>query len=138
MITINNLSINFNGEPLFDNVSFTIGDKDRIGLTGKNGAGKSTLLKILYGLQQPDSGTIVKSKTQTIGYLPQEMIPSSTTTVLQEAMKAFDEIHSLNNQLDTINNELTSRSDYTSKEYENLLLQHEQIINKLNIKTSIF
>ncbi len=133
MITINNLSINFNGEPLFDNVSFTIGDKDRIGLTGKNGAGKSTLLKILYGLQQPDSGTIVKSKTQTIGYLPQEMIPSSTTTVLQEAMKAFDEIHSLNNQLDTINNELTSRSDYTSKEYENLLLQHEQIINKLNI-----
>ncbi|MBR1774669.1 MAG: ABC-F family ATP-binding cassette domain-containing protein [Bacteroidales bacterium] len=133
MITINNLSIHFNGENLFENVSFTIGDKDRIGLVGKNGAGKSTLLKILCGLQAADSGTIVKSKTQTVGYLPQEMIPSSTTTVLQEAMKAFDEIKELNSQLQAINTELTSRTDYNSKDYERLLLQQEEINEKLNI-----
>ena len=133
MITINNLSIHFNGKNLFDNVSFTIGDKDRIGLVGKNGAGKSTLLKILCGLQSADSGTIVKSKTQTVGYLPQEMIPSSTTTVLQETMKAFDEIKRLRLDLNDINMQLSIRDDYTSKDYERLLLQQEEINQRLNI-----
>ena len=133
MITINNLSVHFNGESLFDNVSFTIGDKDRIGLVGKNGAGKSTLLKILCGLQAADSGTIVKSKSQTVGYLPQEMIPSSTTTVLQEAMKAFSHIKTLQTELEKINNELLSREDYDSKDYERLLLRQEEINGKLNI-----
>ena len=133
MITINNLSVHFNGESLFDNVSFTIGDKDRIGLVGKNGAGKSTLLKILCGLQAADSGTIVKSKSQTVGYLPQEMIPSSTTTVLQEAMKAFSHIKTLQTELEEINKELLSREDYNSKDYERLLLRQEEINGKLNI-----
>ena len=133
MITIHNLSIQFNGENLFDDVSFTIGDKDRIGLVGKNGAGKSTLLKILCGLQNADSGNIVISKHQTVGYLPQEMIPSSTTTVLQEAMKAFDEIKHLNLQLDSINKELSERKDYDSKDYERLLLNQEEINERLAI-----
>lgn len=131
MITINNLSIHFNGDNLFDNVSFTIGDRDRIGLVGKNGAGKSTLLKIICGQQASDSGSIVVSKTQTIGYLPQEMIPSSTTTVLQEAMKAFDDIKSIQNRIDEIGLELAEREDYESKEYERLILEQSELNEKL-------
>lgn len=133
MINVNNLSIHFNGDKLFDNVSFTIGDKDKIGLVGKNGAGKSTLLKMLCGILQPDTGDIIISKTQSVGYLPQEMIPSSTTTVLQEAMKAFDEIKILNTELEEINNELIRRDDYQSKEYERLILQQAQITDRLNM-----
>ena len=70
MISINKLSVSFTGKTLFDDVSFIIKDKDRIGLTGKNGAGKSTLLKILSGLQEPDSGTIVLTTGHEIGYRP--------------------------------------------------------------------
>ena len=131
MITINNLSIQFNGDNLFDKVSFTIGDRDRIGLVGKNGAGKSTLLKIICNQLSPDTGTIVISKAQTIGYLPQEMIPSSNTTVLQEAMKAFDDIKELQKRVDNIGLELAERTDYESKEYENLILEQSELTERL-------
>lgn len=133
MITLNNLSIHFNGEALFDNVSFTISDKDRIGLVGKNGAGKSTLMKMLCGLLQPDSGSIVISKSQSVGYLPQEMIPNSQTTVLQEAMKAFEELKSIHARLDAIDKELSCCSDYQSKDYERLLVEQTYLTDKLNI-----
>ena len=131
MITINNLSISFNGNKLFDNVSFTIGDKDRIGLVGKNGAGKSTLLKILCKKLQADTGEIISSKSQTIGYLPQEMIPSCSTTVLEEAMKAFDDIKNISQHIENIALELSQREDYESKEYENLIIEQNELNEKL-------
>lgn len=131
MITINNLSISFNGNKLFDNVSFTIGDKDRIGLVGKNGAGKSTLLKILCKKLQADTGEIISNKSQTIGYLPQEMIPSCSTTVLQEAMKAFDDIKNISQRIENIALELSQREDYESKEYENLIIEQNELNEKL-------
>lgn len=131
MITINNLSISFNGNKLFDNVSFTIGDKDRIGLVGKNGAGKSTLLKILCKKLQADTGEIISSKSQTIGYLPQEMIPSCSTTVLQETMKAFDDIKNISQRIENIALELSQREDYESKEYENLIIEQNELNEKL-------
>ena len=59
MYSVNNLSVQFGGESLFDHVSFIINEKDRIGLVGKNGAGKSTLLKIITGKQTPDEGGVV-------------------------------------------------------------------------------
>ena len=92
MISVNNLSVQFGGTPLFDHVSFIINDRDRIGLVGKNGAGKSTLLKIIKDIQKPDEGEVVVPSGHTIGYLPQEMIPDSTRTVVEEAMSAFSEI----------------------------------------------
>ncbi|MBP1645351.1 MAG: glycosyl transferase family 2 [Bacteroidetes bacterium] len=126
MITVNNLSIAFSGIDLFDNVSFVISDKDRIGLVGKNGAGKSTLLKILSKQQEPQSGTIIVSQSQTIGYLPQEMIPSSTMNILDETLTAFEEAKRLEKKIEELNNEIANRTDYESQEYEMLLhLQFE-------------
>lgn len=127
MISVNNLSIQFTGTNLFDNVTFNINDRDRIGLVGKNGAGKSTLLKIIAGLQQPETGTIIVAKDQTIGYLPQEMIPNSSRTIIDEALTAFKQIDLLETELLNLTNEIASRTDYNSKEYEQLLNRHHDV-----------
>lgn len=127
MISINNLSVQFTGTNLFDNVTFNINDRDRIGLVGKNGAGKSTLLKIIAGLQQPETGTIIVAKDQTIGYLPQEMIPNSNRTIIDEALTAFEQIDTLEAELQKLTNEIANRTDYDSKEYELLLNRHHDV-----------
>ncbi|MBR3939338.1 MAG: ABC-F family ATP-binding cassette domain-containing protein [Bacteroidales bacterium] len=127
MISVNNLSIQFTGTNLFDNVTFNINDRDRIGLVGKNGAGKSTLLKIIAGLQQPETGTIIVAKDQTIGYLPQEMIPNSSRTIIDETLTAFEQIDLLETELLNLTNEIASRTDYNSKEYEQLLNRHHDV-----------
>ncbi|MDE5544314.1 MAG: ATP-binding cassette domain-containing protein, partial [Bacteroidales bacterium] len=111
----------FTGNTLFDHVSFLIKDKDRIGLTGKNGAGKSTLLKILAGRQEPDSGSVVIPGGQEVGYLPQEMIPDSTRTIMDEALTAFSKTIALEKEIEGLNEELTRRTDYESKEYQSLI-----------------
>jgi ATP-binding cassette subfamily F protein 3 len=131
MISINNLSVQFTGTNLFDNVSFNINDKDRIGLVGKNGAGKSTLLKIIAGLQQPETGTIVVAKDQTIGYLPQEMIPNSSRTIIDEALTAFEQIDLLEQDLNNLTNEIANRTDYESRDYEALLNKHHEINERI-------
>ena len=127
MISINNLSVQFTGTNLFDNVTFNINDRDRIGLVGKNGAGKSTLLKIIAGLQQPETGTIIVAKDQSIGYLPQEMIPNSNRTIIDEALTAFEQIDTLESELQNLTNEIGNRTDYNSKEYELLLNRHHDV-----------
>ena len=127
MISINNLSVQFTGTNLFDNVTFNINDRDRIGLVGKNGAGKSTLLKIIAGLQQPETGTIIVAKDQSIGYLPQEMIPNSNRTIIDEALTAFEQIDTLESELQNLTNEIANRTDYNSKEYELLLNRHHDV-----------
>ena len=118
---------------MFDNVSFVVGDRDRIGLVGKNGAGKSTLLKIIAGQQECEKGNIVVSKYQTIGYLPQEMIPSSTMSVIDEALTAFKEVNRINEELEELNQQIISSTDYLSKEYENLLQRHSELTERLNV-----
>ena len=133
MITVNNLSIYFSGICLFDNVSFVIADKDRIGLVGKNGAGKSTLLKILSKLQEPETGSIIIPQSQTIGYLAQEMIPSSSMTVVEEALTAFEEVNLLEKKIERLNEEISQRTDYESQEYETLLHLHYEANERLNL-----
>ncbi|MFA6368200.1 MAG: ABC-F family ATP-binding cassette domain-containing protein [Bacteroidales bacterium] len=133
MITVNNLSIYFSGICLFDNVSFVIADKDRIGLVGKNGAGKSTLLKILSKLQEPETGSIIIPQSQTIGYLAQEMIPSSIMTVVEEALTAFEEVNLLEKKIERLNEEISQRTDYESQEYETLLHLHYEANERLNL-----
>ncbi|MBF0576821.1 ABC-F family ATP-binding cassette domain-containing protein [Dysgonomonas sp. GY617] len=121
MISIEGLTVEFGGRPLFDNISFVVNKKDRIALVGKNGAGKSTMLKIFAGLQQPTQGNVSYPKELTIGYLPQHMQLNDGNTVLEEASLAFDHIQHLEVELEQVNEQLATRTDYESKEYHNLI-----------------
>lgn len=131
MLAINNLSVQFTGTNLFDNVTFNIADHDRIGLVGKNGAGKSTLLKILCGWQQPETGTMVIAAGQTVGYLPQEMVPDTTRTVIDEALTAFSHIDELLAEQQRLTDEIASRTDYESADYTRLLNQHTEVTDQI-------
>ena len=131
MIAVNNLSVQFTGQNLFDHVTFNIGDRDRIGLVGRNGAGKSTLLKILCGQQSPESGTIVMASGQTVGYLPQEMIPNAVDTVIVEAMRAFAYIDELESLQQRLTDEIANRTDYESADYEKLLSRHNEVTEQI-------
>ena len=121
MISVNQLSVLFGDFTLFDNVSFLVNDRDRIGLAGKNGAGKSTLLKIFAKLQEPTSGNISYPSEVTIGYLPQHMLYSDGLTVMEDALTAFDEVLYLKSQIDSINQQMAERDDYESEAYIGLI-----------------
>ena len=121
MFSVENLKVEFGARPLFHDVSYVVGDKDRIALVGKNGAGKSTMLKIIAGLQQPTSGTVSIPKEMTIGYLPQVMKLADTRTVRQEAETAFEDIHKLKAEVERLNNQMVERTDYESDEYHALI-----------------
>lgn len=133
MISVNNLSVQFTGTNLFENVTFNIGDHDRIGLVGMNGAGKSTLLKILCGWQQPESGTLVMAAGQTVGYLPQEMVPDAVGTVLEEALTAFSQLDDLEREQECLTAEIAERTDYESAEYTRLLERHNEVTEHLTM-----
>lgn len=133
MLAINNLSIQFTGTNLFDNVTFNIADHDRIGLVGKNGAGKSTLLKILCGWQQPETGTMVIASGQTVGYLPQEMVPDTSRTVIDEALTAFSRIDELLALQQRLTDEIASRTDYESDAYTRLLNHHNEVTEQITL-----
>ena len=121
MISIDNLTVSFGGWTLFDQISFLINPKDRIGLVGRNGAGKTTILKLIAGLQQPTSGAVTRNGDCTIGYLPQQMQVADTTTLLAETEKAFEEVLALEREIEVLALQIGERTDYDSAEYEKLL-----------------
>ena len=121
MISLDNLTVSYGGWTLFDNISFLINPKDRIGLVGKNGAGKTTLLRIITGEQQPTSGAVTLNGDCTIGYLPQTMRVADTTTLAEETAKAFEEVLRLEAEIEALTREIAERTDYESPEYEQLL-----------------
>ena len=131
MISVNNLSVQFTGTDLFKNVTFNLADHDRVGLVGMNGAGKSTLLKILCGWQEPESGTLVVAAGQTVGYLPQEMVPDAVGTVIDEALTAFSQLDELEREQERLTQEIAERTDYESAEYTRLLERHNEVTEHL-------
>ena len=136
MISIENLSVEFSVKPLFTDVSYVINRHDRIALVGKNGAGKSTMLKIIAGLQQPTRGRVSKPKELTIGYLPQVMVLSDTLTVRQETEKAFSDTITLEQHLDSLNQQLADRTDYESDEYQELIEEMTNLNEQLTMINS--
>jgi len=138
MISVEQLTVEFGGSPLFDEISFLLNPKERIALVGKNGAGKTTLLKIFAGKQSPTAGRITIPKDLTIGYLPQHMIHNEGTTVMQEAEKAFEHITTLQTEIEKLTQELSDRTDYDSNSYHQLIEklthanEHLQIIGNGN------
>ncbi len=133
MVSINGVTVSFGGYNLFDNVSFLINPKDRIGLAGKNGAGKSTMLKLLAGIQAPSKGEVSIPKECKIGYLPQDMTHQHGRTVFEETETAFAEIKSMQARLEDINHQLETRTDYESDGYMHLIEELTEINARLDI-----
>ena len=131
MISINSLTVAYGGFTLLDDISFHISENDKIGLVGKNGAGKSTILKLVCGLQKPTSGKIEMPSDLRIGYLPQIMEHHKGKSVIDEAMTAFSELFSMEDELNSIMDELSSREDYDSPEYQKLIVRMNDVNDRL-------
>lgn len=136
MITVNDLSLSWGAFTLLDHINIHISDNEKIGLVGKNGAGKSTLLKLILGEVSPTSGTITKTKGERIGYLPQQMSHAKDKTVMEETMKAFDALFSLHDRMDEITAQLSERTDYQSNAYSNLIVELNNIQDRISIMES--
>ena len=136
MVSVNSLGVEFSSRPLFSDVSFVINKNDRIALTGKNGAGKSTMLKILAGLQEPTKGCIGRPTELKVGYLPQQMTPADSTTLLEETRKAFAELTESQKRLDRLNASLAEREDYVSDSYAALLEEIDVLSRQLAYSAS--
>lgn len=121
MVSVDGLAVEFGGTTLFSDVSFVINDKDRIALMGKNGAGKSTLLKILAGVRTATRGTVSAPKETVIAYLPQHLMTEDGRTVFEEASQAFSHLYEMEAEIENLNNQLATRTDYESDEYMALI-----------------
>ncbi|HPE84032.1 MAG TPA: ABC-F family ATP-binding cassette domain-containing protein [Aequorivita sp.] len=133
MVNIHNLSVSFQGDYLFEKITFQLKPGDRVGLVGKNGAGKSTLLKIIAGEQEYDSGQIATDKEVSIGFLKQDIDFEKGRTVLEESYEAFTEIKRLEKQLAEINFQLAERTDYESDSYHQLMIDLNEVQHQYEI-----
>lgn len=131
MISLANISIQYGGRFLFDDISFTITEKDRIGLVGKNGAGKSTMLKVLIEEIVPENGTISMDNGTSLGYLPQDKKVRNTMTVFEESATAFEEVQKVERKLQALHKEIGERTDYESEDYFKLLEQMTEAQDRL-------
>ncbi|GAB3204639.1 ATP-binding cassette subfamily F protein 3 [Pontibacter aydingkolensis] len=130
MISVDAVSVEFNGSALFSNVAFNINENDRIALMGKNGAGKSTLLKIIAGVSKPTRGKVSAPKEAVIAYLPQHLLTEDNCTVFEEASKAFAKVLDMKKQMDELNAQLETRTDYDSDEYYKIIEQVSELGEK--------
>ena len=131
MVSVNGVGVEFSGHTLFKDISFIINEKDRIALMGKNGAGKSTLMKIMAAIDKPTSGHVQYPPDAVIAYLPQHLLTEDDCTVFEETSKAFSKVNGMKTEMDRLNKELETRTDYESKEYMD-------IINKVTDLGEIF
>ena len=136
MISINGLTVAYGGFTLLDDINFHISENDKIGLVGKNGAGKSTILKLICGLQTPTAGKVAVPSGIKIGYLPQIMEHHKGKSVIDETMTAFADMYAREDELEKITEELASREDYESKEYQNLIIRLNEINDSLTYTQS--
>lgn len=130
MISVDNVTVEFGGRALFSDVTFNINEKDRIALMGKNGAGKSTLLKIIAGADKPTRGKISAPNDAVIAYLPQHLLTVDDATVFEETAKAFAEVLEMKNELDALNHQLETRTDYESDEYMTIIERVSELSEK--------
>jgi ATP-binding cassette subfamily F protein 3 len=130
MISVDAVTVEFNGSALFSDITFNINENDRIALMGKNGAGKSTLLKIIAGVNKPTRGKVSAPNDAVISYLPQHLLTVDNTTVFDEASKAFSGILDMKKQIDELNVQLETRTDYESDEYSKVIEQVSELSEK--------
>ena len=130
MISVDGLTVEFGGTTLFKDISFQINEKDRIALMGKNGAGKSTLLKILAGVRSATRGTVSVPKDCVVAYLPQHLMTEDGRTVREEASQAFAHLMEAEAEIERMNNELATRTDYESDDYMALIERVSELSEK--------
>ena len=130
MISVDNVTVEFGGRALFSDVTFNINEKDRIALMGKNGAGKSTLLKIIAGKDKATRGKISAPSDAIIAYLPQHLLMEDDSTVFEETTKAFSKVLSMKAEIDELNHQLETRTDYESDAYMNIIEQVSEVSEK--------
>ena len=130
MIDVNNISVSFGGTTLFSDVSFSINENDKIALMGKNGAGKSTLLKIIAGAGKATSGHVSGPKDAVIAYLPQHLLTQDNVTVFEETSKAFSQVYEMRDELESLNEQLNTRTDYDSDDYMKLIERVSELSEK--------
>jgi ATP-binding cassette, subfamily F, member 3 len=121
MLTANNIYIQYGDRILYNNVSVSIGERDKVGLVGRNGAGKSTLMKIFAGIENPQQGNVARPNAARIGYLHQDMMLPKGRSVMDETLTAFEEILAMQTRLTELERDLSERTDYESDEYMNLI-----------------
>jgi len=130
MISVDNVAVEFNGGTLFSDITFNINEKDKIAIMGKNGAGKSTLLKIIAGVDKPTRGKISAPNDAVIAYLPQHLLTKDDSTVFEEASKAFSVVLDMKKEMDALNHQLETRTDYESDAYMNIIERVSELSEK--------
>ncbi len=130
MISVDAVTVEFNSSALFSNITFNINENDRIALMGKNGAGKSTLLKIIAGINKPTRGKVSAPKDAIIAYLPQHLLTADDCTVFEETAKAFSKIQNMKKEMDELNHQLETRTDYESDTYSKIIEQVSELSEK--------
>ena len=130
MISVDAIGVDFNGKTLFNDVSFVVNPTDKIALMGKNGAGKSTIMKIIAGIAKSNRGTVRSPDDTVIAYLPQHLLTEDNCTVFEETSKAFGQITAMKVEMDLLNKELETRTDYESKEYMGIIEKVTEIGEK--------
>lgn len=133
MVSVNQLTLDFGTFLLFEDVSFLINPRDRIGLVGKNGAGKTTLLKVIKGLQEPTAGEVTTPRDFTMGYLPQVMKHDDRFSVFEETEQAFSDIKKLEKDIEQLTEAINQREDYHSAEYLSLIDQLTEANERFNM-----
>ena len=129
VVQLDGISVSFAGHPILSNVSWRVGDRDRVGLVGPNGSGKTTLLRLLRGDLTPDTGDILTTKGTTFGYLPQEQLTMAGRTLFEEVMTVFDRVSEIQSGLHELEHRMADLPpegpdhDATMAEYSRL--QHE-------------
>ncbi len=143
MISVDNIAVEFSGHTLFSDVSFTINENDKIALMGKNGAGKSTMMKIIAGVQKANKGGIRYPKDVVIAYLPQHLLTEDDCTVFEEASKAYSHIFEMRDEMERLNKELETRTDYESDDYMKIITkvselgEHYYALEEINYEAEV-
>ena len=127
MISLNSISKHYGGDWLFHKASLRIGDRERIAIVGPNGAGKSTVMKIIMGLVEPDEGDIAQSRTNTVGYLPQDGVQHGGKTLYDEASSAFEDILALHDQAEQLSTEISRLSAEVLPDDRQLLARIDEL-----------
>ena len=117
---------------LLDRVTWQISPRQRVGLCGPNGAGKTTLLRMLAGLDEPDSGDIVKPSALTVGYLPQDGLIHTGRTVFDEASLAFASLLALKSEMHEIEGRLGTPSA-PEAEHDEILARYSELQDRFRL-----